>query len=67
MNWAHVHILLNHFPIIGTVFGVFFLAVALVKQSRDLQRASLGFFILIALLALPVCPYRPSGYQNAFK
>jgi len=45
---------LNHFPIIGTVLGVFFLAVALVKHSRELQRVSLSFFILLAVLALPV-------------
>lgn len=54
MNWAHVHLLINHFPIIGTVLGILFLVVALVRQSRDLQRAILGYFILIALLALPV-------------
>ncbi|MBI3989115.1 MAG: hypothetical protein HY347_05815 [candidate division NC10 bacterium] len=54
MNWAHLHLVLNHVPVIGMVLGVVLLAVALVKQSRDLQRVSLGFFILLALLALPV-------------
>jgi uncharacterized membrane protein len=54
MNLAHIHLILNHFPVIGMVFGFLLLAFALVKKSEELIRVSLGVFIIIALLALPV-------------
>ncbi|MCI0564610.1 MAG: hypothetical protein MN733_39585, partial [Nitrososphaera sp.] len=54
MNLAHVHLLLNHFPVIGTVFGFLFLAYAMAKKSEELKKVSLGIFVLIALIALPV-------------
>jgi uncharacterized membrane protein len=54
MNLAHVHLLLNHFPVIGVVFGFLFLAYAVTKESEELKKTSLGFFVLIAILALPV-------------
>lgn len=54
MNLAHIHLILNHFPVIGMVFGFLLLAFAMVKKSEELKRVSLGVFIIIALLALPV-------------
>lgn len=53
MNYAHVHIVLNHFPTIGTVIGLALLVTALVRKSEDLQRASLVVLALMALLGLP--------------
>ena len=53
MNLAHLHVLLNHFPTIGTVVGLGLFVVALVWKSEDLKRASLGVFIVIALLSIP--------------
>ena len=54
MNWAHVHLMLTHLPVIGTIFGVLLLLLALLKKSEELKRVSLGIFVLTALLALPV-------------
>jgi hypothetical protein len=54
MNWAHVHLLLSHLPVIGTIFGVLLLLLALVRKSEELKRVSLGVFVFTALLALPV-------------
>lgn len=53
MNVAHLHILLNHFPTIGTVIGIGLFLVALVGKNDDLKRASFGVFFVMALLALP--------------
>ena len=53
MNLAHLHLLLNHFPTIGTVIGLGLFLVALVGKNDDLKRAGLGVFFVIALLALP--------------
>jgi uncharacterized membrane protein len=54
MNLAHLHLLLNHIPTIGTVIGLGLLLVALAGKNDDLKRVSLGMFFVIALLSLPV-------------
>jgi uncharacterized membrane protein len=53
MNLAHLHVLLNHFPTIGTIVGFGLFLVALVWKSEDLKRASLGVFVVIALVSIP--------------
>lgn len=53
MNQAHLHLLLNHLPLLGTAFGVLLLLFALWRKSAELQRVSLGVFVLAALSAIP--------------
>src|SRR5687768_6513072 len=53
MNLAHLHLLLNHWPIIGTFIAVGLFLVALVAKSHDLKRFTLALFSLIGLLAIP--------------
>jgi uncharacterized membrane protein len=53
MNLAHIHLLLNHFPIIGTIIGLCLLLSALFANSEDLKRAALMIFLGIALLSIP--------------
>ena len=50
---AHLHLLLNHFPIIGMIIGVALFAIALVGRSDTLVRNSLAVFFVLALIALP--------------
>ena len=54
MNWAHGHLILNHVPVLGTVFGLALLAWAMLRRSDAVQRVALGTFVVIAMLALPV-------------
>lgn len=54
MNWAHLHLLSNHVPVLGTVFGLGLLAYALIRRSEVLQRAALNTFVAVALVAVPV-------------
>jgi hypothetical protein len=53
MNLAHIHLLLNHWPVIGSFIGLALFLVALVANSDDLKQTSLAFFALLALLAIP--------------
>ena len=53
MNSAHLHLIFTHVPILGTLFGLALLLVALVKRSDDLKRTSLWVFVLSGLLAVP--------------
>ncbi|MDY6898633.1 MAG: hypothetical protein SWZ49_11230 [Cyanobacteriota bacterium] len=52
-NWAHVHLLLNHFPIVGAIFGLLLLVYAMAKDSKELNLAAYWLFIIIALLTIP--------------
>jgi hypothetical protein len=52
MNFAHLHLLLNHFPIIGTMIGCGLFFASLFKKSSDLRRSSLVIFVAMALLAI---------------
>lgn len=54
MNWVHIHLLLNHVPVLATLFGLVLLAVAVVKNSEELKRVSFAVFVITAIVALPV-------------
>lgn len=53
MNLPHIHLLLNHFPIIGTIIATGLLLFALLGRSDDLKRGSLVILAGIALLSIP--------------
>jgi len=53
MNLTELHLLLNHWPIIGTLITLGLFLVALVGDRDDLKQASLLLFSLIALFAIP--------------
>jgi uncharacterized membrane protein len=54
MSWGHLHLLLNHVPVIGTVLGLLLLLVAFARKSDELKKVTLGLFVLIALVTIPV-------------
>jgi uncharacterized membrane protein len=51
---AHVHLLLNHFPVIGTIIAFALLILGLLGKSNDLKRISLAIFLGLSLLTLAV-------------
>jgi uncharacterized membrane protein len=53
MNYAHLHLLLNHFPVIGTTIGLGLLLVSFGGDGSDLRRSGLIIFAVSALLAIP--------------
>src|SRR6266851_6290100 len=66
MNFAHLHLLLNHFPIIGTLVGLGLFLISLVGKNEDLRRASLIIFSTMALVAIPTF-FSGTGAQGAIK
>jgi hypothetical protein len=54
MSAAHLHLLLNHIPILGTIFALLLLLYGMLKRNEDVERASLGAFIVTALITIPV-------------
>jgi uncharacterized membrane protein len=53
VNYAHLHLLLNHFPIIGAMVGLGLFLVSFFGKNQDLRRASYIVFVGIALISIP--------------
>lgn len=53
MNPAHLHLMLNHIPLVGIGFVILLLIIALFMRSKQLINISLIFVILVALWAIP--------------
>ena len=52
-NWAHVHLLLNHIPSLGVIFGLLWLGIAMLRRNEEWKRAALWTFVGAALLTIP--------------
>ena len=53
MNADHLHLVLNHAPLFGVLFGVIALAFALVRRSDDVVRLGLGLILIAGLFVVP--------------
>lgn len=51
MNDAHLHLVVNHFPIIGTIFGIGILIAGLVLKNNVLKNTAYILFIVAAIFA----------------
>ncbi|NHN25869.1 hypothetical protein FIA58_009300 [Flavobacterium jejuense] len=49
MNDAHLHMVINHFPIIGLIFGTGILLVGIVLKNKSVQNTA---FLLLAIAAI---------------
>jgi hypothetical protein len=54
MSAAHWHLMLNHIPLLGLLFGAVLLAYGVWRGSEDVQKASLGLLAVAGLSALAV-------------
>jgi uncharacterized membrane protein len=54
VDLAHVHLLLNHFPVIGTIIAFGLFTLGLIAKSNDLKRIGLAIFLGLSLLTLAV-------------
>lgn len=54
MTWTHIHLMLNHVPVIGLAVPITLLVTERVRKSRKLEWLSLQMFVVFAVLAIPV-------------
>lgn len=54
MSIVHVHLLLNHLPVVGAFLGVLLLAFALLRRSSEMGKFALGLLAAIAAIAVVV-------------
>jgi uncharacterized membrane protein len=53
MTSAHLHLLLNHLPIITTIIGACLLIWATIRNSDEIRKVSFVLFVAAALIAIP--------------
>lgn len=53
MNPIHLHLLLNHIPILAVIFGLLVMIFGFLFKNQTVKYVALGFFILAALMAVP--------------
>lgn len=49
MNDAHLHLVVNHFPIIGTIFGLGILISGILFKNNSVKNTSYSIFIISAI------------------
>lgn len=54
MSLVHLHLLMNHVPVIGAAFGVVLLAFALYRNSSEVAKVGLGLFSLLGAVSVLV-------------
>lgn len=54
MNDAQLHLALNHFPILGTLFGTILLGFGLFGKNSSLLKAGLITLFIMAVMTVPV-------------
>jgi uncharacterized membrane protein len=54
MDWIHLHLALNHVPVLGTLFVCLLLITAAVKKDESLKRLSLWWTVWLMLISIPL-------------
>ena len=54
MNWTHLHLALNHIPVLGVPFVVFLLAWGWVFRKREVVRVAVLWMALLSVAAIAV-------------
>jgi uncharacterized membrane protein len=53
MNAAHLHLMLNHVPVVGLVFALSLLGWGILRKQDALMKAAFAALVVVALLAVP--------------
>jgi hypothetical protein len=53
MDATHIHLLLNHIPILGSLFGVLLLVIALIIKNKSVQVTALTTLVVVSLFSIP--------------
>ena len=64
MNLAHLHLVMNHVPTIGSVAALGLLLLGYVRRNDHLKHVGLEVLFIVALLTLPVYVSGVAGYYE---
>ncbi len=54
INWAHIHLMINHIPVIGIPGAILLLVYAVVRKSEELKMVTFGIIVLLAIMTIGV-------------
>jgi len=54
MDTTHLHLVLVHFPIIGTLIGIAILIYGIFSKNLEMQKVALVIFIVMSIATIPV-------------
>jgi len=54
MNWIHLHLALNHVPVLGSVFLLLLMIAGLIKKSDEILRLSLWCWVALTVIGVPI-------------
>jgi hypothetical protein len=56
MDWSalHLHLMLNHIPVLGTIAAALVLGWGLLRRSTEIRRLGLVATVVVALFSIPV-------------
>lgn len=54
MSIVHIHLLLNHVPVVGATLGTLLLAYAVVRRSSEIAKLALALFAALAVVTVAV-------------
>jgi predicted alpha/beta-hydrolase family hydrolase len=54
MDLTHLHLLLNHFPIVGTLIGGLLMLWGMAKNQKSIKNAAAVMVMAMTIIALPV-------------
>ncbi|MCI0406098.1 MAG: hypothetical protein L0Z48_03415 [candidate division Zixibacteria bacterium] len=54
MNAAHLHLIINHFPVVGTFMAFLVLLLGWLGKKPALQKTALILFVFVGLISIPV-------------
>ena len=52
VNSAHLHLLTNHFPVIGTILVILVIAYGVIRKNNEVIRAALLLTIVVSLVTI---------------
>ena len=67
LNLAHLHLLLNHVPTLGTVVALGLLGLAFIRRDEPLKRVGLEVLFVVAVVTLPVYMTGVAAHQTLRK
>jgi uncharacterized membrane protein len=53
MNAAHLHLMLNHLPVVGSLGTLLLLLLAMARRSTEVGRAAMMAMVLVAIVTVP--------------
>lgn len=53
MSLGHLHLLLNHIPLFGILFGLLLLIIGIIRKNDEIKKISFYTFIISAMITIP--------------